>query len=88
MKVATDFHNKLLHRRDVVATNTYSSNPGFVTVKEDLAKHFKALPDCVVVLAIRGGFGSSDFTIEERIYDSVEAMQSVEPKPKVKKEGA
>lgn len=85
MKVLVDFHNTLLHRRDVVMTKSYNSNPGFIIVKQDIASHFKVSPDCVVVLAIRGGFGISEFTLEARLYDSVEFLQSVEPKPKVKK---
>lgn len=87
MKVTLDSYNKLLQRRDVVVAKNYPSNPGFATVKQDLAAHFTVSPDCVVVLAIHGGFGSSEFRIEARVYDSVEALQSVEPKPKVKKVG-
>ena len=85
MNLVKDFNNSLLQRREVVVTKDYPSNPGFAVVKQDIAQKFNASPDCVVVLAIRGGFGSSLFNIEARVYDSVETLQLVEPKPKVKK---
>ncbi len=85
MKFVLNSYNSLLHRHDVIAKKSYTSNPGLVTVKEDVAKHFKTSADCVVVNAIRGSFGSSEFIIEARVYDSAEKLLFVEPKPKVKK---
>ncbi len=85
MNIILDSHNKLLHRRDVIVSKQFASNPGFAVAKESVVTHFKAPSDCVVILAIRGGFGSSLFTIEARIYDSTEQLHAVEPRPKVKK---
>ncbi len=85
MKFVLNSYNSLLHRHDVVAKKDYASNPGLVVVKEDVAKHFKTSVDCVVVNAVRGSFGSSEFIIEARVYDSAEKLVAIEPKLKVKK---
>mgnify|MGYP001615169557 CR=1 FL=1 len=85
MNAVRDFHNKLLKRREIVVERKYPSNPGFATAKKDIAEHFKASEDCVVIRNVMGNFGSDVFNIDARIYDSVEALQKVEPKPKVKK---
>lgn len=85
MKFTLNSYNPLLHRHDVVAKKTYPNNPGYSTVKEDLAKHFNKTTDCVAIKSIKGSFGSSEFVIEASIYDSVEHLNSIEPKPKVKK---
>ncbi len=88
MKAIKDFRNELLKRREVVVQKKYSSNPGFVTAKKDIAEHFKASEECVVIRNVLGAFGSDVFNIDARIYDSLEILQKVEPKPKVKKVGA
>lgn len=85
MKVLTEFHNTLLHRKDVVLMKEFKSNPGMVVTKQAVADHYKTSIDCVVVLGIIGGFGTSNFRIEARVYDSADKLQVVEPKPKVKK---
>jgi len=86
MKFKLNSYNHLLHRHDVIAVKKYDSNPGYDKVKEDLAKHFEKGTDCVAVKSVKGSFGSSEFTIEAKVYDSAEKMQENEPKPKVKGE--
>jgi len=89
MKIISDSHNVLLHRHDIVAKKSYSVNPGYKVVMEDIAKHFGKNADCIVIKSVEGGFGSSEFVIKARIYDSADKLQAIEPKPKVKKvEGA
>lgn len=85
MKFVLNSYNSLLHRHEIIAKKTYSSNPGLALVKEDVAKQFKKDAGCVVVNAVRGGFGSSEFIIEAKVYDSPEKLVAVEPKLKVKK---
>ena len=85
MNAVRDFHNNLLKRREIVIQKQYPSNPGFAIVKKDIAEHFKASEDCVVIRSIMGAFGSDVFNVDARLYDSVEALQKVESKPKVKK---
>ena len=85
MKFVLNSYNSLLHRYDVIAKKAYASNPGVTVVKEDVAKHFNKSVDCVVVQDVRGGFGSNEFTIEARVYDSADKLVAVEPKPRVKK---
>ena len=87
MKFTLNSYNSLLHRHDIIAKKDYSSNPGYNVVKEDIAKHFKKTADCVAVKSVKGSFGSSEFIIEARVYDSAEKLSEIEPKPKVKKEG-
>ncbi|MBM3231931.1 hypothetical protein FJZ21_00950 [Candidatus Pacearchaeota archaeon] len=88
MKFTLNNYNTLLHRHDVIVRNVYPSNPGYNTVKEDVAKHFKKTVDCVALKSVKGSFGSNEFVIEARVYDSAEKLAEIEPKPKVKKEGA
>ncbi len=88
MKFTLNSYNSLLHRHDVIAKKGYPSNPGYNVVKEDIAKHFKKDVGCVAVKSVKGSFGSNEFIIEARVYDSAEKLSEIEPKPKVKKEGA
>ncbi len=85
MNALKNFRNELLKRREIVVQKKYDSNPGFATAKKDVAEYFKASEDCVVIRNILGAFGSDVFNIDARIYDSLENLQKVEPKPKVKK---
>ncbi len=85
MNAIKDFRNELLKRREIVVQKKYISNPGFVTAKKDIAECFKASEDCIVIRNVLGNFGSDVFNIDARIYDSLENLQKVEPKPKMKK---
>ena len=88
MKFTLNNYNSLLHRHDVLAKKTYPTNPGHNAVKEDVAKEFKKTADCVAIKSVKGSFGSSEFVIEARVYDSADKLAEIEPKPRVKKEGA
>lgn len=86
MKIIAEVKNILLHRKEVILMKEFISNPGISTTKQVVAEHYKTTPECVVILGIHGGFGTSVFKIEARVYDSAEKLQIVEPKSKVKKE--
>lgn len=88
MKFVLNLYNPLLYRHDVLAKKSYPTNPGYSVVREDLAKHFNKGIECVAIKSVKGSFGSSEFIIEASIYDSVENKESIEPKLRVKKEGA
>lgn len=88
MKLTLDKHNSILHRHDIIAVKSYQSNPGYNTVKEDIAKHFKKGVDCVAIKSVKGSFGSGEFVIEASVYDDAEKLVAIEPKPKVKKVAA
>ena len=88
MKFTLNLYNPLLYRHDVIVRNSYPTNPGYSTVREDVAKHFKKTADCVAIKSIKGSFGSSEFIIEASVYDSAEKLVEIEPKPKVKKVAA
>ncbi len=85
MKIIKEINNVLLHRKEVLVLKDFESNPGIAKTTEFVADHYKVSPDCIVIIAIRGGFGSSSFSIEARVYDSLEHKNSIEPKPRVKK---
>ena len=85
MKINIENKNFLLKRKEVVVVGSYNVNPGFVKVKEDIAKKFDASQEVIVVKGIHGNFGSHEFLIDAFIYDSVKDMEMVEPKKKVKK---
>jgi ribosomal protein S24E len=86
MKIVSEKNNSLLHRKEILVLEDFESNPGFVKAKEFVAEHYKVNQDCIVILAVRGGFGTSSFSIEARVYDSSENKIAIEPKPRVKKE--
>ncbi|MEK6915279.1 MAG: hypothetical protein AABW89_01915 [Nanoarchaeota archaeon] len=86
MKFLLNFYNTLLHRHDIVFKKSYQSNPGYSVVKEDIAKHFDKGIDCVSLSSVKGSFGSSEFVIEAKVYDSPENLLAIEPKPRVKVE--
>lgn len=80
-----DTKNTLLKRREVSFTMEHASNPGMAVVAQHVADTFKANPDVVVVKELRGTFGSNKFFARAFIYDTVQAKEHTEPKPKVKK---
>ena len=84
MKVVMERTNELLKRKEIVVSANYDSNPGFVKVKEDIAKKFNANHDLVVIKGIHGGFGTQDFKIDALVYNSAEDKEMVEPKKKEK----
>lgn len=85
MNVVKELRNELLKRKEIEALGEYGSNPGFETVKKDVAGHFKASEDSVVVKSVHGHFGSSQYLIDAMVYDSADLKDKIEPKKKEKK---
>jgi ribosomal protein S24E len=85
MKVIREINNDLLKRREVVLENEYESNPGVSGVLKDIATHFKADENTIVVRKVGSSFGSGEFVIDAFVYDSAEQKEKIEPKKKEKK---
>lgn len=88
MNITTDVKNVLLQRRELTLTHPSASNPGYDTVLKVLAEKMGSTDDVVVIKRLTNAYGSSDFLIEAFVYDSAEARQKFEPKPKATKGGA
>jgi len=80
-----EIKNKLMKRREVSIIIESASNPGFAKAAKDIAQHFKAPEEHVVVKRIDSSFGRNKFTIEANIYDSAKDKVELEPKKKEKK---
>ena len=88
MNVVSDLHNKLLKRREVSVSFDNAGNPGFGGAAQMLAEHFKVDSELIAVKRILNTYGSHKTIVDALIYDSVEAKEKIEPKPKAKKEGS
>ena len=86
ISILRDFQNNLLKRREINAIIKSEKNPGYDNVRKNIAEHFKAGEELIVLNNVRGKFGSRDFFIDSFIYDSVEDKEKIEPKIKIKKE--
>ncbi len=84
MNILKEQSNTLLKRKELIVEKEYPSNPGFSQVAQDLASKYKAGEDVVIVRRVGSHFGTNVFRIEASIYDSVEAKETTEPKPKKK----
>jgi len=84
MNIITNFYNPLLKRKEINASIEAESNPGFEKTKKEIALHFKANDDVVVIKKVEGNFGRSSFLIDAFVYDSLEDKNKIEPKKKVK----
>ena len=79
-----DIHNKLLNRREVEMELESESNPGLARCKTDIAKHFKADENLVVIKRLLSHFGRNHFVVEAYIYKDEENMKAVEAPVKKK----
>jgi len=86
MKVLKELKNDLLKRKEVEVVVTQDINPSFDEATKEIAKQFKASEDTIKIKKVQGNFGSHDFVIEANIYDTKEAMDTIEVKTKKEKE--
>ena len=85
MKITSKLHNKMLKRQEIEGTISGEKNPGFESVKNDIANDLNANSDMIVVKEVMGSFGKHEFKIKAFIYESVKDKEMIEPKKKVKK---
>lgn len=88
MNITTDVKNALLHRRELTLLYPSASNPGYAVVRKAVAETMGSADDVVVIKRLTNSYGSSQFLVEAFVYDSAEARQKFEPRPKAKKGGA
>ncbi len=88
METIRDFRNNLLKRKEVKVVFEAGSNPGFEESMKKVAQHFKADESKIALKNVKSKFGRNTFLIDAFIYDSAEDRERIEPKIKVKKEGA
>ncbi len=87
MKKINAFKNVLLERTEHVMHLESDSAPSKVSVSQTLAKELEKDEALIVVKQISNHFGTHDFKVRAFVYDSLEARQKIEPKPKVKAAG-
>ncbi len=78
MNITKEFDNKLLHRKEIVATLEAESTPSEQKVREMLTEKFKKPEEQIVVETIKGKFGSRIFEISAKIYDDAESLRKYE----------
>ena len=78
MKIFSEFSNELLNRREIVAEMDFEKNPGFENAKKEIANHFKANEELIVMKSLKGKFGSDSFLIDAFVYDSVEDKEKID----------
>ena len=71
--------NPFLNREEILIGIESDSTPSFEDVKKNLEK-----PEFAVVKKISGNFGSKKFNADVFVYETKDAMESVEPKSKKK----
>lgn len=89
MEVINKKHNQILSRTHVEVDLPFpAATPSMADVKKTVAHLTKSSEDVIVVKKIATKFGEKKALVTAYVYDSKEAMDMVEPKPKKKKEAA
>jgi ribosomal protein S24E len=78
--------NDLLKRTEILAIIKSEITPKMQDATKALVEYLHANPEFIVIKRMKGKFGRQEFEVEACIYESREAMQKIEPKPKAKKE--
>ncbi|MEA3329326.1 MAG: hypothetical protein U9Q06_01125 [Nanoarchaeota archaeon] len=78
MEIIKQFNNKLLNREEIVVTLESNATPSKVEVTKMISEQFKSPENQIVIEHILGKFGSQIFTVEVKIYDSVESLAKYE----------
>ena len=85
MKIIEDKNNELLSRKEVKIIVEAAKNPSMQEAMKTISDHFKVKDENIVVREIKGKFGRNTFLISAFIYNSKEAKDKIERKPKGKK---
>ena len=87
MEILNKTYNQLLSRVEVQFDLSFpAATPSLADVKKLVAEKMKTAEELVVVQKIATQFGLRKAKVSAYIYDSKEAHDKIEPKPKVKKE--
>lgn len=85
MEIIQDIKNDILNRREIKIIIPAEKTISYTEAAKLVADHFKAHEDNLVILGVKGKFGRKTFLIEADIYNSKEAKEKIERKPKKKK---
>ncbi|MEX2017493.1 MAG: hypothetical protein WD876_03395 [Candidatus Pacearchaeota archaeon] len=84
LKIISEKENSLFSRKEIVAEIIGESTPKKTEVETLLAQKFSSIPDAIKIDRILSKFGSNNFVIHAKIYNSKEEKENIEPKIKVK----
>ena len=86
-RVIDEIRNDLLRRREIsIIANTNGKTPSRKELEEELISKLGVDPKQLVIKRTRQSFGRNEILCFIRVYDDEQALQSFEPKPKVKQE--
>lgn len=79
--------NDLLKRQEIIAVIKSEITPVIEQARKAVAESLHADAELVAMRRVKGRFGRKEFDVEACVYDSKEAFEGAEPKPKEKKQG-
>ena len=85
MQILKDIKNDLFKRKEIKIILSSEKTPSYTEVSKLLSEKFNSAEENIVVSKVKGRFGAKSFLIEADIYDSKEAKEKTERKPKEKK---
>jgi ribosomal protein S24E len=85
-KILKQRENPLFNRKEIVVSIEANVTPKMQEAEEFIAKEFSSHIDNIKIKKIKGRFGSNNFIITAKIYNSKEDKEKIEPKSKNKKE--
>ena len=78
MEILEHKKNNLLHREEVIVSLKHSSSPSKKEAAKLLSEHFKKHEENVIINKIASGFGSKEFKINAKIYNTAEDKKNYE----------
>ena len=88
IKIFYEKKNPLFDRKEIKIIVNLDKTPSKEESLKLLSDNFSVSPECIIIKKIKGKFGRNEFTITANLYKSEDVKNSVEPKPKKKKEVA
>ncbi len=85
LKTINQRENSLFNRREVEINVETNVAPKIKEAEEFIAKEFSSSPENVKINKIKGRFGSNNFVITAKVYNSKEDKDKIEPKSKKEK---
>ena len=85
LKILKQRENPLFNRKEVEIIIEASIAPKMSEAEALIAKEFSSHADNIKIKKIKGRFGSKNFIITAKIYNSKEDKDKIEPKEKKKK---
>jgi ribosomal protein S24E len=80
MEFKSDTRNELFKRNEINAELESDKNLSFDEVRKMISEQTKKPEENIEVYNIKGNFGSNNFVVDARVYDSVEDLKKAEQK--------